>query len=215
MQLVDFTLIAAILCFISLGFMLLKAALKFRKEQANPKGNTAAGIIYAFTVGLLPGAKESASQHILSYIAGILFHIGIFCAFLFSATIYLLTKGILHEMPQWWRFIMTGLIALGMINGIGLFLKRFINPKLRFISTLDDYFSNSMVNIFLLLSFIPAIYQTGTMFNIMFIFETFLFLYIPLGKLRHCAYFFATRIMFGYFYGYRGVLPRSKNHAEK
>jgi hypothetical protein len=32
-------------------------------------------------------------------------------------------------------------------------------------------------------------------------------LYIPLGKIRHCVFFFYTRILFGAFFGRRGVLP--------
>ena len=214
MEVADFTLIAAVVCFISLSAMLLSTAAKFRPEQASPKGSVAAGIIYAFTAGMLPGSKESASQHLLSYLAGIVFHIGIFCAFLFSAAIYLLAKGIIPELPQSVRFIIAGLIALGLVNGIGLLIKRFINVRLRFISTLDDYFSNIIVNIFLVLSIILAVQPGNAIFYIMYIFEAFLLLYIPLGKLRHCAYFPATRIMFGYFYGYRGVLPAQKNNSD-
>jgi len=211
MEVTYYTLIAAILCLISLGVMLLSAAVKFRREQASPKGNVASGIIYAFTAGLLPGAKESASRHLLSYTAGIVFHIGIFCAFLFSAAVYLMAKGFIPALPQSVRLIVAGLIGLGLVNGVGLLIKRVANSRLRFISTADDYFSNIIVNIFLLLAVILAAHQTEAIFYALYIFEAFIFLYIPLGKLRHCAYFIATRIMFGYFYGYRGVLPALNN----
>ena len=214
MEVADFTLMAAGLCFISLSVMLLSAAVKFRPEQASPNGNVASGIIYAFTAGMLPGAKESASRHLLSYTAGIVFHIGIFCAFLFSAAVYLMAKGFIPELPQSVRLIVAGLIGLGLVNGVGLLIKRIANSRLRFISTADDYFSNIMVNVFLLLSIILAVHQTGVIFYTLYIFETLLLLYIPLGKLRHCAYFFATRIMFGYFYGYRGVLPAHNNKGQ-
>jgi len=214
MEVADFTLIAAVICFISLSVMLLSTAVKFRREHASPKGQVSSGIIYAFTVGMLPGAKESASQHLLSYTAGIVFHIGIFCAFLFSAAVYLLAKGFIPELSQAIRFISAGLIAVGLVNGLGLLVKRFINVRLRFISTLDDYFSNIIVNIFLVLSIILAVQQTEVIFYMLYIFEAFLLLYIPLGKLRHCAFFPATRIMFGYFYGYRGVLPARKNNHD-
>lgn len=214
MEVADFTMLAAVICFIWLSAMLLKAALKFRPEQASAKGSVVSGIIYAFTFGMLPGSKESASQHILSYLAGIVFHIGIFTAFLFSAVIYLLSKDVIPDVPQWARLISVGLMAMGLANGIGLLIKRIINPRLRFISNLDDYFSNIIVNIFLGLSIILAVQSSNVILYIMYIFEASLLLYIPLGKLRHCAYFPATRIMFGYFYGYRGVLPPYKNNPE-
>ena len=214
MEVADFTVIAAGICFISLSVMLLRAAVKFRPEQASAKGSVVSGIIYAFTFGMLPGSKESASQHLLSYLAGIVFHIGIFTAFLFSAIIYLLAKGIIPDLPQCVRLIVAGLMAVGLVNGLGLLVKRFINTRLRFISTWDDYFSNIIVNVFLVLSIILAVQPGNAIFYIMYIFEAGLLLYIPLGKLRHCAYFPATRIMFGYFYGYRGVLPAQKNNPD-
>jgi len=37
-----------------------------------------------------------------------------------------------------------------------------------------------------------------------------MFLYIPVGKIRHCFFFFYSRILFGLFYGRRGVLPQNK-----
>lgn len=215
MEIADFTLAAAILCLISLGVMLLIAASKLRKDLSEPKNTSTAGIIYAFTTGMLPKAKESASKHMLSYIAGITFHIGIFSAFLFSAIAYLLMKGILCGMPSWWHFPIAILITIGIISGIGLLIKRFVNQRLKSISAFDDYFSNIIANIFLLLLLVALIHPTETTLNGMYIFEAFLFLYIPLGKLRHCAYFFATRVMFGYFYGHRGVLPGNRKSTEK
>jgi hypothetical protein len=40
-----------------------------------------------------------------------------------------------------------------------------------------------------------------------------LLLYIPLGKLRHCIFFFRSRIGYGRLLGRRGVLPPGKAPA--
>jgi hypothetical protein len=34
-----------------------------------------------------------------------------------------------------------------------------------------------------------------------------LLLYVPLGKIRHCLFFFATRYHTGIYFGRRGTLP--------
>jgi hypothetical protein len=41
----------------------------------------------------------------------------------------------------------------------------------------------------------------------MYIVSTVMFIYVPLGKVRHCLYFFFSRLFFGKFFGRRAVLP--------
>ena len=210
MEIINLTLAAAVFCFISLGVMMLITISKLRQDLSEPRGSSIAGIIYAFTKGLMPQAKESASQHLLSYTAGILLHIGILAAFCFSLIIYLVLTEI--AMPDWLPLLLAGLIIIGLISGLGLLIKRFVNKRLKAISNFDDYFSNIIVNIFLLSTLIFLFSDSDTMLRIMYIVEGILLLYIPFGKLRHSAYFFATRIMFGIFYGRRGVLPANKKN---
>ena len=45
-----------------------------------------------------------------------------------------------------------------------------------------------------------------------FLLAIVMILYIPVGKIRHCFFFFYTRILFGLFYGRRDVLP-PKTHG--
>ncbi|MCK4908640.1 MAG: hypothetical protein KAS70_01960 [Planctomycetes bacterium] len=208
MEIINLTLTAAVFCFISLGIMILITVSKLRQDLSEPRGSSTAGIIYAFTKGLMPQAKESASHHLLSYTAGILFHIGILAAFCFSVIIYLVLTEI--AIPDWLLFLIVALIIVGLTSGSGLLIKRFVNKRLRAISNFDDYFSNIIVNVFLLSTLIFLFSDSNAMLRIMYIVEGILFLYIPFGKLRHSAYFFATRIMFGTFYGRRGVLPANR-----
>lgn len=209
---------AAVVCIISLAVMLIAAFRKYRADLAEPRGSKTSGIIYAFTAGMLPGAKESISKHIATYIAGIVFHIGVFAAFLYSVISALVTN-LLFDKPtnyyetgitifylEYFVWAMLVLILAGLACGLGLFIKRITSPRLRYISSLDDYFSNLLVNVFLAAAYTVMAPDTLIMYYV----ETILLLYIPLGKLKHCAFFFATRIMFGIFYGHRGILPKAK-----
>ncbi|MFA5795155.1 MAG: hypothetical protein WC980_08870 [Candidatus Brocadiia bacterium] len=209
---------AAIICIISLAVMLISAFRKYRADLAEPRGSKISGIIYAFTVGMLPGAKESISHHIITYLAGIILHIGIFSAFLYSAVQPLVTNLLFDRIADYYETgitifyvnyftpAMLVLIPVGLACGLGLLVKRVAVPRLRYISSFDDYFSNILVNLFLASS-VYSVLQPGS--YIMYYIETALLLYIPLGKLKHCAFFPATRIMFGIFYGHRGILPKS------
>jgi hypothetical protein len=46
-------------------------------------------------------------------------------------------------------------------------------------------------------------------------YATVLFLYLPLGKLKHIVFFFAARADYGYRLGHRGVYPPTKMVSER
>jgi hypothetical protein len=52
----------------------------YQAELAPIKGSPAQGILYAFTLGMAPWAKESARWHWVAYIRGIIVHVSIFAA---------------------------------------------------------------------------------------------------------------------------------------
>jgi hypothetical protein len=41
----------------------------------------------------------------------------------------------------------------------------------------------------------------------MYLIGAITFVYVPLGKIRHCLYFFFSRTFFGKFFGRRAVFP--------
>src|SRR5689334_25347640 len=49
-------------------------------DKSPIKGNISHGITYAFTKGMMPWAKESTRIHMIAYLRGIGFHVGIFTA---------------------------------------------------------------------------------------------------------------------------------------
>src|SRR5512138_1366581 len=49
-------------------------------DKSPLKGSIPRGIQYAFTTGMMPWAKESTRIHMIAYLRGIGFHVGIFAA---------------------------------------------------------------------------------------------------------------------------------------
>jgi len=191
-----------LICIISLIFLVLKTSSFGRKPHyARSQGEGKKGIFYAFGKAMMPWEKESARRHILSYLAGIFYHGGIFVAFF-----YLFSLVISLELKMPFVFVFRILIGIGFICGIGIFAKRIIHTSLRKISCPDDFAANLMVDLFLALAFLSTFYPVLKTY--FFIISSILFLYIPLGKIRHCVLFFYVRILFGLFYGRRGVLPQ-------
>lgn len=163
---------------------------------SKPAGDAHAGIRYAFIQGMAPQAKESVRMNPFSYLAGMVYHTGLLAAFglLLGSLVGLRLSKVL------------GVMALaGALAGLALLGKRALKAHLRGLSCPDDFVSNLLATGFAALaggvSFWPSLapWWQGE--------AVLLLLYAPLGKIRHCLFFFPTRRHFGAFFGRRGVLP--------
>jgi hypothetical protein len=173
---------------------------RVRPSLAQPRGSAAAGVLYAFTMAFAPTAKESASLHVPSYLAGIGYHLGIFTA-VAALTVSLLPV----RVPPGARAAAAVLLALGLACGLVLLGKRTLDARLRGLSVPDDFLSNLLVDATLAAGIaagvdpglVPVFQVTGTL----------LLLYAPLGKIRHMLSLLASRRWSGAYFGSRGVRP--------
>jgi len=171
----------------------------YQAETAPIKGSPAQGVLYAFTLGMAPWAKESARLHWVAYIRGIIIHVGIFVA-----AAFLIATPWLAQMPEPLRLSLAVLFAIGALLGLAGFWMRMADPSLRLLSTPDDYFSLALVTLFLASGaaaaikpeFLPAFWAISGV----------TLAYAPFGKIKHFIYFFYERVFVGLFFGRRGVL---------
>jgi hypothetical protein len=193
--------LSVIYCFIALAVLVARTfSFGRRPRYAKAQGSSAQGIVYAFGQGMLPWEKESASKHLPTFFAGIFYHLGIFAAIFF-----LITKLLLINLPDVAIQIVRLLAAIGLASGIGLLVKRTALPYMRFISCLDDYIANILVGVLLVVTILATYYDVFQL--VMMAVAVILLLYIPVGKIRHCVFFFYSRTLFGRFFGRRGTLP--------
>jgi hypothetical protein len=171
-----------------------------RTLYSAPAGDPAEGVLYAFTKGMAPWAKESVMLNLPSYGAGMAFHAGVFTAFglLLVALIGL-------ELPSFLVFLARVIAVAGTLGGLSLLAKRAVKPQLRGLSSPDDFVSNLLSTLFVGLAlartFNPALDGLWMSEAIL------LLIYAPLGKIRHCFFFFTTRYHLGAFFGRRGTYP--------
>lgn len=194
-------LAAAAWCLAALVFQTVRAY-RFGSHEIHSaaSGVSLKGIVYAFGPGMMPWGKESAARHLPTYLTGIGYHGAVF-----AALGYLVTVMSRIALPAEWRIPLTAVFAAGAAGGIGLLVKRAVKPVLRGISCPDDFAANVLVDL-LLAAAIASLWIPGADAVILAT-AALLFLYIPLGKIRHCFFFFYSRILFGIFFGRRGVLP--------
>jgi len=172
------------------------------------KGSDILGVLYAFTLGMLPWKKESARLHPMVYLRGISFHIGIFSGILalvlsiFNVNNYSVLSLVL-SIVMW----------IGVISGLASIVSRAADTKLRGISNSDDYISPALITIFMLTGALYIIGLLGTTY--FYIAASILCLYLPWSKVRHCVYFFFSRAKIGSMMGHRGLLMTPDEHKGK
>jgi hypothetical protein len=169
-------------------------------DRAPAKGNVGNGVVYAFTLGMAPWSKESTRLHAVAYLRGVGFHAGIFlglAALAFSPA--------WSFLPAVARQVLATVLALGALLGIAGLAMRVTEKRLSALSTADDYVSVALVSLFLV--FVALAMWNSQFLAPMYGVSAVMLAYIPLGKIRHCLYFFFSRLFFGRFFGRRGVLP--------
>jgi len=168
--------------------------------RSAPGGSASAGVFYAFGAGLLPSAKESVRTHRGSWAAGLGYHAGLFASLgllaAFSSDL---------ELPLPVARALGAVALIGAACGLGLFAKRAASGVLRSLSVPDDYLSNGLATLMAALAGLAALGLSPAAAALAA--GVALLLYLPLGKIRHCLFFFPARYHFGVFFGRRGVFP--------
>lgn len=207
-------LVSQILALAALVFTLAAFGLRLRAfnllarpvDRSATKGNVQSGVVYAFTLGMMPWAKEGTRIHWIAYTRGVVFHIMIFIGlaiFLFSPWI--------NNLPVGWISTLAVLAGIGALLGIAGFIMRLVEHNLKALSTLDDYFAVLLVSLFLASAAIWLSGLSGVWF--FYLMTGIMLVYAPLGKIRHCIYYAYSRLFFGKFTGRRAVLPHSQQNS--
>jgi nitrate reductase gamma subunit len=204
---VTLTFLSQLLALFGLGFAVIALGFRWRGTQQRPlpsdrspaKGSPRSGLLYAFTLGMAPWAKESTRRHMLSYLRGVAFHVGIFAGL-----------AALVLSPWWVRLpeIVRGLLAVvtgcGAVFGALGEIARWAERNLRLLSTPDDHFAVILVSLFLAMTSLALLNPSWLVG--MYLSAAVMLVYVPLGKIRHCIYFFFSRRFFGLFIGRRAVI---------
>ncbi len=169
-------------------------------DKSPVKGSLAHGITYAFTTGMMPWAKESTRIHTVAYLRGIGFHVGVF-----SAIGVVLISPFWNFLPPVLSMVLFWVLVFGAFLGAAGGFMRLLEHNLRGLSLPDDHFAVWLATLFIAVSGLGLVNEAFVI--PMYIVAAVTFVYVPLGKIRHCLYFFFSRIFFGKFFGRRAVFP--------
>jgi hypothetical protein len=148
----------------------------------------------------MPWAKESTRIHMLAYLRGIGFHVGIFAAI---GTVVI--SPLWGRLPSLLSLTLFWVLMLGAILGAAGGVMRIVEHNLRGLSLPDDHFAVWLTTFFIAVTGFALLKEAFVI--PMYIVSAITFVYVPLGKIRHCLYFFFSRSFFGKFFGRRAVFP--------
>ncbi|GAV26025.1 hypothetical protein ciss_19580 [Carboxydothermus islandicus] len=169
------------------------------RDLAPPRGDSSYGVLYAYTLGMAPWAKESTRKHVMPYLRGVVFHLGIFASFI------ILVLAVFNiEFSGLVRDTLVVLSGAGLLAGIIGIIERLTKSEMQKLNTPDDYLSVLLVTLFIAGAFW---YVLNFQVQNWFYFVTgLMFLYLPFSKITHFIYFFFSRYFFGFEFGKRGVI---------
>jgi hypothetical protein len=184
------------------------AALPRPADLARPKGSTGLGVLYAFTLGMAPWAKESTRLHWAAYLRGVAFHLGI----LLGLVILIISPWI-PALPPLWHWVLAIGSGLGAVLGLVGFAARFIERNLHALSTRDDYFTVLLVSLFLAATALWLVFQPAFQ-SVYYLVSAALLVYAPFSKIRHCLYYAYSRLFFGKQMGSHAILPQEQQRQQ-
>ncbi|HJW90025.1 MAG TPA: hypothetical protein VJ436_05240 [Anaerolineales bacterium] len=172
-------------------------------DRAVPKGRPGLGVLYAYTLGMAPWAKESTRRHLLAYLRGVAFHLGIFLGLGI-----LLASPWLGAAPALWKSVPAVGAFMGALFGLAGFAARFFEHNLKALSTRDDYAAVLLVSLFLGSAGLWLVAPASL--PVFYLLSAVMLVYAPFSKIRHCIYYASSRLFFGRFFGTRAVLPHGQ-----
>lgn len=193
----------------SLAFMLVVYVirilwlLRFRlvTDRARPLGSGAVGAVTAMTTLFRPWSMESTRKGLAQWVEFAVFHVGV--------AVMIGISFVIPFAPGWLTppVIVLVLVSqvLAFVAGVLRLSKRIREPKLRAISSPDDYFALAVTDV-LFLACITATLRLPVGTEIYFLLVALIIAFVPFTKISHYIYYPFARYFYGSYLGRRGIV---------
>lgn len=190
--------------------------LGWSRDRSPSKGSKLAGVAKTYLKSLLvlpfiPWLKNTFSRNAVTYLAGAIFHLGLFVIILFGTAHMLAWKSLLgFGWPTLPMPVVDWFAAITIISMIALLVNRLVNPVTRMISGLAEYLSWILVFLPLVTGYIMAHhlwFRYETLFALHMLAVDVLLIWMPFSRISHFVFYFFSRTIHGAQFGKRAVTP--------
>jgi len=207
---------AALLVFIAgMVYRLVRVVfLGWSRDRVPSMGSKTSGVIMSFLKGILiwpfiPWVKNTFRKNPVIYLAGGLFHLGLFVVIFLGTAHMLVWKSLLGF--GWYTLplpIVDWLAAASIVAMVALFINRLMNPVLKLITGSAEWLN-------LLFVFLPMVtgyamthhmfFRYEVLYSLHMITVNLLLIWIPFSRISHFMFYFFSRFIHGQEFGKRGV----------
>ncbi|MBN2500680.1 MAG: hypothetical protein JXB38_07890 [Anaerolineales bacterium] len=190
--------------------------LGWQADKIPARGSKVKGAAISFLKGIIiwpfiPWVKDTFNRNPIIYLAGGLFHLGLFVVLILGSAHMLVWKSLIGiGWPTLPLPIVDWMAAVTIVAMIFLFINRRINPVLKLISGPAEW-----VN--LLMVFLPMVtgymmthhlwFRYEVLFSLHMLTVNVLLIWIPLSRISHFMFYFFSRAIHGADFGKRAVTP--------
>ena len=210
--------LTAILVFIfGIFYRLMRIlALGWRRDEVPSMGSKTTGVIKSFLKGILflpfvPWVKGTFRRNPVIYLAGSIFHLGLFVVIFLGTAHMLVWKSLLgFGWPTLSLPIVDWLAAGAIIALLVLLVNRIVNPVLRMLSGPAEYLNWALVFLPMVTGYIMTHhlwFRYEILFSLHMLTVDILLIWIPVSRISHFMFFFFSRLIHGQEYGKRAVNP--------
>jgi nitrate reductase gamma subunit len=192
------------------------AALGWPRDRVKGRGSKAVGILKTYLKGLLvlpfiPWVKRTFTKNALTYVAGGLFHLGLFAVIFLGAPHMLVWKSLLgFGWPTLPGPLVDGLAAIAIAALLILLLNRLVHPVLKLLTRLPIWLNGAFVLLPMATGYMMThhlVFRYEVLFSLHMIAVDALLIWIPLSRISHFLFYFFARTIHGAQAGKRGVTP--------
>ena len=189
------------------------AARDRQPRTGNPNTSPERGAWHSLFNIATPWVMASTRGHPFLYAQFVVFHLGVAASIAMSFVIPYFPGAMRGAAAVAGLRV---LFAAAFAAGVWRLLRRMRDPYMRAFSSPDDYFSISLLIVWLAFSFLAAPNRPeegeGALLAY-FLLTAFFLVYVPFSKISHYIYYPFARWYLGRTLGYRGVLPLQRGEA--
>ncbi len=190
--------------------------LGWSRDRVPSRGSKLGGAVISFLKGIIiwpfiPWVKNTFNRNPVTYLAGGLFHLGLFVVIFLGTAHMLVWKSLLgFGWPTLPLPIVDWLAAGGIVAMIALLINRLVNPVLKLLSGPAEWLNWTFV-------FLPMVtgymmthhlwFQYDVLFSLHMFVVDLLLIWIPLSRISHFMFYFFSKAIHGGQFGQRAVAP--------
>lgn len=188
----------------------------WNRDRVPPQGSKAVGTIKSYLKAFLilpfyPWVKNTFNRNPIIYLAGGLFHLGLFVVIFLGTAHMLVWKSLLgFGWPTLSLPIVDWMAAISIVALLVLLVNRLINPVLKLISGPAEYLNWLLVFLPMVTGYIMAHhlwFRYEVLFSLHMLAVDVLLIWIPISRISHFAFYFFSRTIHGVEFGKRAVSP--------